>query len=128
MPSRRFAAVTTAPPDPILGLSEAFRNDPRPGKINLSVGVYQDEAGETPVLGSVREAERRLLEGERTKSYKPITGDPQLADAVQRVVLGRITRSPTRVGSSPRTPPAAPAGSASSATFSRTTPSASRSG
>lgn len=88
MPSRRFAAVTPAPPDPILGLSEAFRNDPRPGKINLSVGVYQDEAGETPVLASVSEAERRLLEAERTKAYKPITGDPRLADLVHRLVLG----------------------------------------
>ena len=88
MPSRRFAAVTPAPPDPILGLTEAFKADPRPGKINLSVGVYRDEAGRTPVLDSVREAERRLLEAEATKAYKPITGDPQLADAVQRVVLG----------------------------------------
>lgn len=89
MPSRRFAAITPAPPDPILGLAEAFKADPRPGKINLSVGVYRDDTGATPVLDSVREAERRLLEAESTKAYKPITGDPQLADAVQRLILGR---------------------------------------
>ena len=88
MPSRRFADVSPAPPDPILGLTEAYQADPRPEKVNLAVGVYKDELGRTPILDTVREAERRILEAETTKSYKPITGDAQYADAVQRLVLG----------------------------------------
>jgi aspartate/tyrosine/aromatic aminotransferase len=56
-----------APPDPILGLAEAFRADPRPGKINLSSGVFVDESGATPVLPSVTEAERRILAAGATK-------------------------------------------------------------
>ena len=61
-----------APPDPILGLAEAFRADPRPGKINLSSGVFVDASGVTPVLRTVVEAERRLAEAAGTKLYRPI--------------------------------------------------------
>jgi aspartate/tyrosine/aromatic aminotransferase len=83
-----FEQTKTAPPDPILGLTEAFNRDPNPDKINLSVGVYQDDSGATPVLATVHEAERRLLEGEQTKSYKPITGDPLYGRFVRELLFG----------------------------------------
>lgn len=83
-----FESIQPAPPDPILGLSEAFANDPNPAKINLSVGVYQDDQGHTPILESVKLAEQRLLSSEQTKSYKPISGDPGYAKAVQRLIFG----------------------------------------
>ena len=69
-----FDNVKAVPPDPILGLSEAFRDDSNPDKINLGVGVYRDATGQTPVLDVVREAERRLLANQQTKSYLPIDG------------------------------------------------------
>ena len=77
-----------APPDPILGLAEAFRNDPRAGKINLSSGVFVDETGTTPVLPSVTEAERRILAKGATKLYRPIDGDAAYRAAVQAYVFG----------------------------------------
>ena len=77
-----------APPDPILGLAEAFRNDPRPGKINLSSGVFVDETGTTPVLPTVTEAERRILAKGATKLYRPIDGDAAYRDAVRAYVFG----------------------------------------
>lgn len=83
-----FEAVSTAPPDAILGLTEAFVADPRKEKINLSVGVYKDAAGTTPVLATVKEAERRLLEDEKSKGYKPITGDPVYGQLVRSLMLG----------------------------------------
>jgi aspartate/tyrosine/aromatic aminotransferase len=83
-----FQHVSPAPPDPILGLSEAFRADPHPDKINLAVGIYKDEHGQTPVLGSVKEAERRIVAAETTKSYLPIDGDPDYGRLVQRMILG----------------------------------------
>ena len=83
-----FEQVTTAPPDAILGLTEAFNADANPNKINLSVGVYKDANGTTPVLGTVKEAERRLLETEKTKSYKPMTGDPAYGKLVRALVFG----------------------------------------
>ena len=69
-----FETVATAPPDAILGITEAFQQDPNPEKINLSVGVFKDAEGRTPVLRCVKEAERRLLEGEQTKNYLGIDG------------------------------------------------------
>jgi len=83
-----FETVKTAPADPILGLTEAFNKDPNPDKINLSVGVYQDGSGKTPVLATVKEAERRLLEGETTKSYLPMPGDPTYGTLVQKLMFG----------------------------------------
>ncbi len=81
-------ARVPAPPDPILGLAEAFRADPRPGKINLSSGVFVDESGTTPVLPSVTEAERRILAKGATKLYRPIDGDAGYRDAVRAFVFG----------------------------------------
>jgi len=83
-----FESVKTAPPDPILGLSEAFARDPRPHKINLSVGVFKDAAGKTPVLGVVKDAEQRLLAEETSKGYKPIEGDPEFGKLVRGLLFG----------------------------------------
>ncbi|MGB0600460.1 MAG: aromatic amino acid aminotransferase, partial [Rubripirellula sp.] len=44
----RFASLSTAPPDAILGLTEAFLADTHPEKMNLSVGVYKNASGQTP--------------------------------------------------------------------------------
>ena len=67
-------ARIAAPPDPILGLADAIRADPRAGKINLSAGVFIDESGTTPVLDTVIEADRRLAAAAGTKLYRPIDG------------------------------------------------------
>lgn len=83
-----FQNVQTAPPDSILGLNEAFRNDPNPEKINLSVGVFKDANGVTPVLDCVKEAERRLVSEEKTKSYLPIDGRPEYCRLVRELMLG----------------------------------------
>lgn len=82
-----FDDLPVAIPDAILGLNETFRQDTRPGKINLSVGVYKNESGITPILNCVKEAERRLLESETTKSYLAIGGSPQYATAVQELLF-----------------------------------------
>lgn len=77
-----------APPDPILGLTETFRADTRPGKINLSSGVFVDATGRTPVLETVVEAERRLAAEAGTKLYRPIDGEPAYRELVRALVLG----------------------------------------
>lgn len=80
--------VEPAPPDSILGLTEAFRNDPSPDKVNLGVGVYKDDQGLTPVLECVKQAEKILLEQQVTKSYLPISGDPSFGQEVQKLLFG----------------------------------------
>ena len=83
-----FETIEAAPPDAILGLTAAFKEDPRPEKVNLTVGVYQDAAGVTPVLASVAEAELRLAKQSTTKAYLPIPGLPDYVRAVQELALG----------------------------------------
>lgn len=84
-----FEKVEAAPPDPILGITDAFKKDERKDKINLSVGVYKDAAGETPVLASVTEAEKLLLARATSKSYKPINGDSAYGSAVRTMLFGK---------------------------------------
>jgi aspartate/tyrosine/aromatic aminotransferase len=83
-----FADLQPAPPDSILGLAEQFKADTRDYRISLASGVYVDESGTTPVLGTVSEAERRILESQTTKLYKPIAGDPAYTDAVRKLFFG----------------------------------------
>lgn len=83
-----FETIEMAPADAILGLTEAFKADPNPKKVNLGVGVYKDAAGKTPVLKAVKLAEARILAGEATKSYLPIDGSPAYASAAQALLFG----------------------------------------
>ena len=79
--------IEMAPPDAILGLNVAFRNDTNPSKINLGVGVYKDETGNTPVLACVKKAEQLLLEQENSKSYLGIDGLPEYGPLVRKVLF-----------------------------------------
>ncbi|WP_420918586.1 amino acid aminotransferase [Vibrio aestuarianus] len=83
-----FEKVVAAPADPILGLTEEFKKDPRTEKINLGVGIYKNEAGETPILATVKKAEAALLESEKTKSYLTIEGTAEYGLAVQKLLFG----------------------------------------
>jgi len=83
-----FQHVEPYPGDPILSLNEAFQRDPRPGKINLSIGIYFDEAGRIPVLESVRRAEAKLAAAVGPKPYLPIEGAENVRTAVQALLFG----------------------------------------
>lgn len=83
-----FESFTAAPPDPILGLTEAFKKDTNPNKVNLGAGVYKDADGNTPVLKTVKAAEERILAMEKSKDYLAIDGLPQYDKMVQELVFG----------------------------------------
>ncbi|AAN55384.1 aspartate/tyrosine/aromatic aminotransferase [Shewanella oneidensis MR-1] len=83
-----FSQVVLAPADPILGLTDTFKADPRQDKVNLGVGIYKDEAGQTPVLQSVKKAEAILLEQEKTKNYLGIEGVQTYNRVVQELLFG----------------------------------------
>lgn len=83
-----FQHTTPDPVDPIFGLQAEFNRDLRPHKINLTMGVYQNEKLETPVLESVKAAEEFLIKEEKTKTYLPIAGDKSYVEQVGRLVFG----------------------------------------
>lgn len=67
--------IETAPPDPILGLTEAFAADSHPEKVNLGVGIYKDAGGATPTLDCIRQAEQVVAASQGSGGgYLPITG------------------------------------------------------
>ncbi len=74
--------------DPILSLNEDFQKDPRPNKINLSIGIYFDDAGRIPVLESVRRAEALVVAKGGPKPYLPIEGAANFRGAVQQLLFG----------------------------------------
>jgi len=83
-----FETLTAAPPDKIIALMGQFREDPRPGKIDLGVGVYKDAKGNTPIMAAVREAEKLLYERQGTKTYVGMAGDPLFNAAMIGLVFG----------------------------------------
>ncbi len=83
-----FESLKPAAVDPILGLMAAFREDPRDNKIDLGVGVYQDDRGRTPVMEAVKRAESKLMELEKTKSYQGIAGDAEYNSRMLALMFG----------------------------------------
>lgn len=80
--------IQLAPADAIFGLNEAFKLDSNPNKVNLAVGVYQNEKGVTPIMSCVKAAEQILLQKETSKTYLPISGDPEYDMEVQKLIFG----------------------------------------
>ncbi|AUL14421.1 MULTISPECIES: amino acid aminotransferase [Bordetella] len=83
-----FEHVQAYPGDPILSLNEDFQKDPRAGKVNLTIGIYFDEAGRIPVMAAAREAEAALLADIGPRPYLPMAGLPAYRDLVQELVFG----------------------------------------
>ncbi|KIK94907.1 hypothetical protein PAXRUDRAFT_827518 [Paxillus rubicundulus Ve08.2h10] len=73
-PLSTWSAVPAGPPDPILGITEAFKADKDSRKINLGVGAYRDENGKPYVLNAVKKAEEKMASAKLDKEYLPITG------------------------------------------------------
>ncbi|MEL0640382.1 amino acid aminotransferase [Pseudoalteromonas aliena] len=83
-----FSVLKPLPTDPILGLMAAYKQDTNPNKIDLGVGVYKDEQGNTPVLKAVKKAEAFRLENEMSKSYIGLAGNLDYCQKMEQLLLG----------------------------------------
>lgn len=83
-----FEVLPQLAPDPILGLSAAFKQDTNPNKIDLGVGVYKDEQGNTPIVSAVAKAQQVLLERENSKTYITPQGVQGFIDGMLQLILG----------------------------------------
>jgi aromatic-amino-acid transaminase len=83
-----FDHLKAQPQDKILQLIAMYRDDPRPTKIDLGVGVYKDATGLTPVMRAVKAAEKKLWEMETTKTYTGLAGEPAYNAALAGMILG----------------------------------------
>jgi aspartate aminotransferase len=83
-----FEHLRLLPADPILGLMSLFRADTNPLKVDLGVGVYKNEQGQTPVLEAVKRAEQRLIAAQNSKVYVGPAGNPDFNSGMSRLLLG----------------------------------------
>ena len=83
-----FETLKPQPADKILTLMQLYKDDPRPTKIDLGVGVYKDATGLTPVMRAIKKAEHQLWEEQNTKVYTGLIGDPAFGAALSDLVLG----------------------------------------
>ncbi|MGO3916356.1 MAG: amino acid aminotransferase [Pseudoalteromonas sp.] len=83
-----FSELKALPTDPILGLMAAYKQDTNPNKIDLGVGVYKDEQGNTPVLKAVKKAEAFRLENETSKAYIGLAGNLDYCQKMENLLLG----------------------------------------
>ena len=84
-----FQSLPALPADPILGLMASYRADSNPKKIDLGIGVYKNEAGDTPVMTAVKKAEGMILDSQTTKSYVGPTGAAGYNAIVAELLLGK---------------------------------------
>ncbi|PBC27684.1 aspartate aminotransferase, mitochondrial [Apis cerana] len=80
--------VKMGPPDAILGLTEAYKKDQNPNKVNLGVGAYRDDNGKPFVLPSVRKAEEKIKTKNMDKEYAPIAGSSDFCKESIKLALG----------------------------------------
>ena len=83
-----FQSLEPLPPDAIIGILALFRQDADPRKVDLSVGVYRDDSGNTPVLECVRRAEREILKEQSTKNYVGIAGNAGFNESMEAMLFG----------------------------------------
>lgn len=83
-----FETLKTRPADGILALMQMYKDDPRPTKIDLGVGVYKDATGLTPIMRAVKAAEHQLWKVQDSKVYTGLAGDPAFSDVMIQLVLG----------------------------------------
>ena len=89
-------SLFVVPSDPLLKLIGAFNSDPREDKIDLGVGVYRNDAGETPVMKAVKSAEQQLIETQVSKAYIGLAGDVEFLDEMGYLVFGGIRLKKSR--------------------------------
>ena len=75
------------PPDKILALMQTFKEDPRVNKLDLGIGVYKNENGQTPIINALKKAEKILWEQETTKSYTKLTGDSDFQTVMKELIF-----------------------------------------
>src|SRR5579862_9800255 len=88
MPTSVFGSIEMAPRDPILGVTEAFVADPNPNKVNLGVGVYNDDSGKLPLLECVKKLEGEMSAKAASRGYLPIDGIAAYDRAAAALVFG----------------------------------------
>ena len=82
-----FSHLPTPVLDPILSLSVAYRNDPRPDKVDLGIGVYKNSAGETPVMKAISQAQDIVVATQKTKSYVGLAGCEEFNQSMVELLL-----------------------------------------
>lgn len=85
-------ALTMRSAGSIGDLMQRFRDDPRPHKIDLGVGLYRTEQGTTPVMRAVKAAENQLWQTEDSKSYVQLAGGAEFTDAMTGLLLNDAVR------------------------------------
>lgn len=80
--------VPMGPPDPILGVSEAFKADSNKLKMNLGVGAYRNQVGKPYVLDCVKKAELLISKANLDKEYLPITGHQKFQSLSAQLAYG----------------------------------------
>src|SRR3954454_14654615 len=87
-----LADLAPVPEDSLIALIGMVNADPRADKIDVGVGVFRDGAGNTPILKVIKEAEQRLRDTQKSKSYLGSAGDKRYAELLRPILLGEHAR------------------------------------
>ncbi|EGR32833.1 hypothetical protein IMG5_069750 [Ichthyophthirius multifiliis] len=83
-----WSGVPLNPPDPVLGVAEAFKKDSAQNKVNLSVGAYRDDNGKPVILKCVQKASQIIMEKNLDNEYLPIEGNVNFINLALKLGYG----------------------------------------
>ncbi|MEZ8824346.1 aromatic amino acid transaminase [Vibrio amylolyticus] len=82
-----FSHLSEPTLDPILSLSIAYRQDERPDKVDLGIGVYRNSQGETPIMEAIKQAQDIVVETQKTKAYVGLAGCEEFNQSMTDLLL-----------------------------------------
>mgnify|MGYP001299440026 FL=1 len=84
--------------DKIMALMSLYKADERKEKIDLGVGVYKNNKGQTPIMDAVQKAARILNNTQKTKSYVGLSGNLGFIDNISQLVLADVVSKNQIIG------------------------------
>ncbi|OCH76575.1 aromatic amino acid aminotransferase [Vibrio genomosp. F10] len=82
-----FSHLSEPTLDPILSLSIAYRQDERPDKVDLGIGVYRNSQGETPIMAAIKQAQDIVTQTQKTKAYVGLAGCEEFNQSMTDLLL-----------------------------------------
>lgn len=83
-----FSNLTREAPDPIVQTMNKYAQDTSPDKIDVSIGVYKGENGESYIFPAVAKAKKHLFENDPGHNYTNMAGIPEYTKGARKVVFG----------------------------------------
>lgn len=94
-----YSNLPEAEYDPIVKIMSQYASDPSPNKIDLTIGVYKAENGESYLFPSVAKAKKWLHANDPGHNYTNMAGIPEFTAGAREVIFGKENANQGKIAS-----------------------------